>query len=133
MQTTIKGLGVDIAPITRITKLVARYEREILNLLFTASEINQCQAASNSHQYYAICFATKEAVGKALGTGIVGIAWNEIEANIIDNKLTIHLYGEASSQAKKRDIQKWLASWFHWDDHVLVHVLALGNGMTNDQ
>jgi holo-[acyl-carrier protein] synthase len=94
-------------------------------LLFTSKEIDRCQSASDPHQYYAVCFAAKEAVGKAFGTGLVDIGWNEIEANIIRDRLTIHLYGEARHQAKISDIREWLASWCHWDQHVLVHVLAL--------
>ncbi|MBE8987825.1 holo-ACP synthase [Nostoc sp. LEGE 12450] len=120
----IKGLGLDITPIHRIARLVDRYDSETLNLLFTANEIDHCQSANNYHQYYAICFATKEAVGKALSTGLVGIDWNEIEAEITLDNLIIHLYGKASHQAKKLKIQKWVANWCNWDQHVLVQVLA---------
>ncbi|PMB32042.1 ACP synthase [Fischerella thermalis CCMEE 5319] len=121
---SIKGLGIDIAAIDRITKLINYCDRNTLNLLFTPSEIDICQSASNSYQYYAVCFATKEAVGKALGTGLADIDWNEIEANITHDKLTINLHGKASIEAKRKGVQEWLASWCHWDKHVLVHVLA---------
>lgn len=89
----VKGISIDITPICRIAKLLDQCERETLNLLFTPGESDRCQAASNPHQSYAVCFATKEAVGKALGTGLAGIGWNEIEANITHGRLTIHLYG----------------------------------------
>jgi holo-[acyl-carrier protein] synthase len=129
----VKGIGIDITPIDRIARLIercdcpkgaARSDRETLNFLFTPGEIDRCQSASNPHQSYAVCFATKEAVGKALGTGLAGIGWNEIEANITHGNLTIHLHGEASIQAKRRGVREWLATWFYWDKHVLVHVLA---------
>ncbi len=129
----VKGIGIDITPIDRIARLIercdcpkgsAKGDRETLNFLFTPGEIEHCQSANNPHLSYAVCFATKEAVGKALGTGLAGIGWNEIEANIIHGKLTIHLHGEASSQAKRRGVREWLATWFHWDKHVLVHILA---------
>jgi holo-[acyl-carrier protein] synthase len=120
----IKGIGIDITPIHRIARLIERYDRETLNFLFTPGEIDRCQLASDPHQSYAVCFATKEAVGKALGTGLAGIGWNEIEANTTHGRLTIHLHGEASIQAKRRGVREWLATWFHWDKHVLVHVLA---------
>ncbi|NEP61387.1 MAG: 4'-phosphopantetheinyl transferase superfamily protein [Symploca sp. SIO2G7] len=121
----VKGLGIDIAPIPRIAKLVEPYDHETLNLLFTPGEISRCQSSSHPHCFFTVSFATKEAVGKALGTGLAGVCWNEIEANLIQDKLTINLYGDASIQAKKRDIQLWLATWCYWDEHVLVHVLAL--------
>ena len=120
----VKGIGIDIAPISRIAKLISRYDRETLSLLFTPNEINQCQSASHPDRHYAVCFSTKEAVGKALGTGLVDIGWNEVEANVTNNRLTISLFGEAHRQASELGVQEWLATWCHWDDYVLVHVLA---------
>lgn len=150
----VKGLGIDITSIERITQLVERYDRETLTFLFTAEEINRAQTANHPHLFYTVCFASKEAVGKAFGTGLVGIGWQEIEAIIPENcelreigkncndkvyldqvldgfkweqsghKLAIRLYGEASIRAKKWGFRKWLATWCHWDEHVLVQVLA---------
>jgi holo-[acyl-carrier protein] synthase len=120
----IKGIGIDITPIPRIAKLIDQRDRETLNVLFTSGEIDRCQTANNPHQFYAVCFATKEAVGKALGTGLAGIGWNEIEVSITHNRLTIHLHGEASIQASKLGVREWLATWSYWDKYVLVHVLA---------
>ncbi|HEY9670142.1 MAG TPA: holo-ACP synthase [Waterburya sp.] len=120
----VKGVGIDITPIPKIARLIDRCDRETLTSLFTPGEINRCQSASNPHQFYAVCFATKEAVGKALGTGLADIGWHEIEVNITHNQLTVHLHGEAKIQAKKRSVREWLATWCHWDNHVLVHILA---------
>lgn len=120
----IKRVGIDITPIHRIASLVDRYDFETLGLLFTPKEIELCQFANDTYQFYAICYAAKEAVGKALGTGLVGIGWNQIESNLAQGGLSISLHGEARIQAKALGIQKWLANWFHWDGHVLVHVLA---------
>lgn len=120
----VKGIGIDIAPIPKIARLIEQYDRETLSILFTLGEIDHCQSSSYPQRYFAICFATKEAVGKALGTGLAGIGWDEIEANFTQDRLTIHLHGEASIQAKQRGIKTWLATWCHWDEHVLVHVLA---------
>jgi holo-[acyl-carrier protein] synthase len=118
------GIGIDIIPIHTVARWIDQYDRETLNLLFTSGEIDRCQSTNNSYQAYALCFATKEAVGKALGTGLSGIDWNEIEVNITHDKLTVHLHGEASNQAKRRGVSGWLATWCQWDNHVLVHVLA---------
>ena len=123
-EPLIKGIGIDIAQISRIAALISRYDQETLNLLFTPNEIDQCQSASAPHKYYAVCFATKEAVGKALGTGLADIDWNEVEANVTDIRLTINLFGKARHQAFLRGVATWVATWCHWDDYVLVHVLA---------
>ena len=122
--TEIKGIGIDISPISRVATLVDRYDRETLSLLFTPNELDQCQGSPHPHRYYAICFSTKEAVGKALGTGLADIGWNEIEAQVWYAKLQINLHGSAQHQAAKCGISKWLATWCHWNDYVLVHVLA---------
>ncbi len=124
-STEVKGLGIDIVPIESIAKLVDPCDRQSLSLLFTPKEIDLCQSKSNFYQYYAVCFATKEAVGKALGTGLVGIDWNEIEANITSNKVIINLSGKAGDRAKKRGVQAWLANWCDWDKHILVQAIAL--------
>jgi holo-[acyl-carrier protein] synthase len=108
----------------RIGKLISQYDRETLSLLFTPKEIDQCQCASHPHRYYTVCFATKEAVGKALGTELINIGWNEIGANVTDTKVTIKVHGQASHQASRCGVQQWLATWWHWDAYVLVHVLA---------
>ena len=124
LTAEIKGIGIDIAPVSRVARLINRYDRETLSLLFTANEIDQCQEAAHPHRYYAVCFSTKEAVGKALGTGLVDIGWNEIECSVSHTQLTIKLHGEAQRRASKCGVKQWLATWCHWDDYVLVHVLA---------
>ncbi|HEY9651649.1 MAG TPA: 4'-phosphopantetheinyl transferase superfamily protein, partial [Coleofasciculaceae cyanobacterium] len=63
--TEVKRLGIDITPIPKIARLINRCDYETLTSLFTPGEIDRCQSASNPHQFYALCFATKEAVGKA--------------------------------------------------------------------
>lgn len=124
--SSIKGIGIDIAPVSRIATLVSRYDRETLSLLFTPNEIDQCQSAPDPNRYYAVCFSTKEAVGKALGTGLADIGWNEIECSVATTGLTIRLHGSAQRRASNCGVQEWLATWCHWDDYVLVHVLSKG-------
>lgn len=124
--TDIKGIGIDIAPISKIAKLVSPYDFDTLSLIFTPSEIEQCQSALFPTRYYAICFAAKEAVGKALGTGLADIDWNEIECTIFPSGLTIDLSGAAQQRALQDGIDQWITTWCYWDDYVMVHVLAQG-------
>ncbi|MBZ8179860.1 holo-ACP synthase [Oscillatoria salina] len=124
-KIAVKGIGIDITSIERISRLIERYDRQTLALLFAEKEINFCQLTSNPQQAYALCFAAKEAVAKALGTGLAEMDWNEIEVQIMPEKLTINLSGQATTQAEKRGIKNWLVTWFSWDNHVLVHVVAI--------
>ncbi|MEM7592485.1 MAG: 4'-phosphopantetheinyl transferase superfamily protein [Cyanobacteria bacterium P01_A01_bin.83] len=125
-SNTVKGLGIDLAYIPWMTKLVEGYDRETLKLLFTAKEIDRCQSSSYPHRDFTVCFATKEAVAKALGTGITpDIEWYEIEAHLIKDRLAIWLHGQAHVQAKRAKIHLWQATWWHWDEHILVQALAI--------
>ncbi len=118
------NIGIDLESISRIGRLTDRYDRDTLSLLFTPFELDQCQSVTCSDLYYALCFCVKEAVGKALGTGLADIDWNEIETTITSSRLTIQLYRSAQRQAIAQGIQHWLATWCCWDDYVLVHVLT---------
>ena len=72
-----------------------------------------------------MCFGIKEAVGKALGIGLVGIDWNDIETDLTQELPVICLHGQAKAQAKRLGIQKWLVDWWDWQDCVIVNVLAI--------
>lgn len=65
------GTGIDIVEVERIKTILAqkngpRFMQKILH----ASEISECQSYSNQAAYVAKRFAVKEAMAKALGTGI---------------------------------------------------------------
>ena len=59
------NVGIDIVEIKRI----ARQTRNprFLQRVFTAKEVAYCQARKNSAQHFAVRFAAKEAVWKAVG------------------------------------------------------------------
>ncbi len=60
------GLGLDIVEIDRIKKLAGR-NRKFLSRVFSADEIEYCDNKKKKWQHYAVRFAAKEAVWKALG------------------------------------------------------------------
>ncbi|MBI5631540.1 MAG: holo-ACP synthase [Elusimicrobia bacterium] len=65
-------MGVDIVEIERIRKLARRTPR-FLTRVFTREEISYCRAKKNPWQHFAVRFAAKEAVWKALGTDGVSL------------------------------------------------------------
>lgn len=76
----IKGLGVDIIEIDRVRSAVDRYGEKFLRKILTPREIKYCRnRRSFKFPEMAARFAAKEAYSKALGTGIMGIDWKEIE------------------------------------------------------
>jgi len=80
----IFGIGIDLIEIDRVKSAVNKYGRKFLLRIFTERELKYC---SNRKAYkfpeMAARFAAKEAYSKAIGTGIVGIKYREIE--VINN------------------------------------------------
>ena len=71
----IIGIGTDIITISRIARLMNRYGDVFLNRVFTPEE--RKSGASPAH--YAKRFAAKEALLKAIGTGLrSGMSWQDI-------------------------------------------------------
>jgi holo-[acyl-carrier protein] synthase len=81
----IKGLGVDIIEIDRVRSAVDRYGDRFLRKILTPREIKYCRnRKSFRFPEMAARFAAKEAYSKAIGTGITGIRWQEIE--VVNNE-----------------------------------------------
>ena len=119
----IKGIGIDVESVSRIGTLVARYDQDTLQLIFTSQEICRCQHATFVAQCFTLCFAAKEALGKALGVGLATIDWNEIETKVEVNNVSLNLQGKALRRARSLDASEWLISWSTWEDQVVVTVI----------
>ena len=72
--------GVDIIEIDRVKKSVDELE-SFRSRVFTEKEIAYCEGRNKAkYESYAARFAAKEAVLKALGTGLSdGVEWKHIE------------------------------------------------------
>ena len=66
----IVGIGVDIAETARVEKLHAKFGQRFAQRILTADELLEFDRRKRSSSYLATRFAAKEAVAKALGTGI---------------------------------------------------------------
>ena len=91
--------GVDLIAIDRIRDVLARHSERFLRRIYTPREIDYC---GGRVQELAVRFAAKEAVMKALGTGVRGLAWKEIE--ILANgrgKPVVHLHHAALARAHR--------------------------------
>lgn len=74
----IIGIGTDIIEIERIDSAIKR-NRNFLNKLFTKNEIILFESKAMRTEVIAGNFAAKEAISKALGTGIRGFSFKDIE------------------------------------------------------
>ena len=76
----ILGIGNDLVDSRRIEKTMNRFGMRFLNRVFTSQEQERISKQYNHAIGYAKLFAMKEAVLKALGTGLAGgIIWHDVE------------------------------------------------------
>lgn len=80
----IYGIGTDITEIRRIQKAITR-NKNFTNKLFTKDEMDLWEKKNFKLEFIAGRFAAKEAISKALGTGIRDFSFKDIE--IINNAL----------------------------------------------
>jgi len=72
----ILGIGTDIIEISRIKNAIARWGDNFLNHIFCEEEISYCKKYQNPAQHFAVRFAAKEAVYKAMDDESLG--WKDI-------------------------------------------------------
>ena len=96
-------IGIDIIEIDRIKFVLNKHPKRFLEKIFTDYEINYCKGRPAQ---LAARFASKEAGMKALGTGIRGVGWREIEVQRhASGKPYLILYGRAKKRAEKLNIK----------------------------
>lgn len=66
----IHGIGTDLVAVERMRDFWKRHGERALEKLLAPDERAACQASSDPGRFLAKRFAAKEALGKALGTGI---------------------------------------------------------------
>lgn len=120
----MKGIGTDIIEIERVELAIKRSGQEFLDRVFTPAEQSYC---GGKVQCLAGRFAAKEAVLKALGTGLRGLRWTNIE--ILPNyqgKPEVRLTGGALELAAGMDIAKIMVSISHDRGRAVAFAVAMG-------
>ncbi len=117
--------GIDLIENRRVERGIARFGERFLNRFFTSGERGDCE--DQPHRL-AARLAAKEAVAKALGTGIGVVSWREIEirCNNPQNRPTLALHGAAAAAASLMGLTQWDVSLTHTQDYAAAVVVALG-------
>lgn len=116
--------GVDLVQIQRIVALLDRYGERFTRRVFTPRELSAC---GQRVERLAARFAAKEAVSKALGTGIGRVSWQEIEiANDAAGRPRLELSGRAAELAMELDLHEWSISLSHTQEQAIAFVVAAG-------
>lgn len=116
--------GVDLIETTRIAESIERHGERFLSRVFTDYELSECHGRVSS---LAARFAAKEAVAKALGTGIGDVSWQEIEIRSDERKAPyLILSGEGERLAKQIGLRTWSLSLSHTEQHAIAFVVGMG-------
>ena len=97
-------IGTDIVNIKRLEKSLKKNGQTFKKRIFSEKEIKYCEKKKYPYSYFAKRFAAKEALSKALGTGIrKGINFkNIVISNDMLGKPTIELNGSTKEFLKKK-------------------------------
>ena len=124
----IRGVGLDLADIDRIARLLLRHPERARARLFTAGERAYCDRRAAPARHFAARFAAKEAAFKALsGSGAARhIHWQEIEVanSPLDGRPTLLLHGLAARRAAELGVVALHVTLTH-SDHVAAAVVVL--------
>ncbi len=115
--------GIDTIEISRVEDGIAHFGERFLNRFFTADERSDC---GNQTHRLAARIAAKEAVAKALGTGIGDVSWREIEVRSdARGRPVLHLYGAAARLSADLGLTQWDISLTHTQTDASAVVVAL--------
>ncbi len=122
----ILGTGVDIIEVSRIEQTLQRHADRFLARMFTPGEVAYCGAGEHRVRRLAARFAAKEAVLKALGTGLREVKWTDIEViNDPLGKPSIRLGGRLAEIAREQGVTKLHVSLSHCKEYALAQVVAV--------
>ncbi len=119
--------GVDIVSVPRIGELLSEHPERFLERCFGPEERAYCESQPRRRvEHYAARFAAKEAVMKALGTGLTqGIRWRDIEVTRSSAGAPgVRLSGRAAEIASGLDVREWLLSLSHTESLAMASVVA---------
>jgi holo-[acyl-carrier protein] synthase len=115
--------GIDSIEISRVEDGIARFGERFLNRFFTPGERSDCR---DQPYRLAARLAAKEAVAKALGTGIGKVGWRDIEIRGDDmGRPALVLRGEARQVSLVLGLSQWDVSLTHTHTTATAVVVAL--------
>ena len=122
----IVGIGNDLVDLDRFRRVLER-RAGLVEKLFTESEREYALRRTDPTERFAVRFAAKEAVLKAMGVGIGAVDWHDIEVRRDeDGQPSVALSGRASTLANQLGIEGWRLTLSHSAIVAQAVVVALG-------
>ncbi len=114
--------GVDMIEIARVERAMQRHGERFFRRFFTPAERAYC---ADRPERLAARIAAKEAVAKALGTGIGDVRWIELEIGADGRgRPTLCLHGDAARLAAELGLTAWDVSLSHTKTDAIAFVVA---------
>ncbi len=122
----IHKVGTDLVEVSRIENLL-RENEALQQSVFTQEELRYSRRKHYPFQHFAARFAAKEAVFKALGTGLSGdLDWCEVEVrNERSGKPILRLSGTTAIKANDLGVVDSFVSLSHTEQYAIALVLLV--------
>ena len=126
----IIGTGIDIINVERLERAVTRYGERFIRKVFTDAETAYSGNRVRRFEHLAARFAAKEAVLKALGTGVArGALLRDVEViNNAAGKPEVMLHGATRRLAEERGVARLHLSLSHTDRLAVAQAIAENAG-----
>lgn len=114
--------GIDMIENDRVARGIARFGDRFMQRFFTPGEVADCE--QQPHRL-AARIAAKEAVAKALGTGLGTVRWVDIEVRSGEaGRPVLHLHGAAADTAAELGLTEWDISLTHTAEYATAMCVA---------
>jgi holo-[acyl-carrier protein] synthase len=127
----VVGVGIDAVDVVRFRKVLGR-RPGLADRLFTDAERADAAMARDPAERLAARFAAKEAVMKALGSGIGSFALRDVEVvrapgtGATSGAPSLRLAAGAAELAHRRRVARWHVSLTHTSQMAVAMVVAEG-------
>lgn len=127
------SIGVDLVSVGRFGRLIREHPGAISEL-FTAAELAGCAGKRRRLEHLAVRFAAKEAVLKALGTGLAAhMQWTDIEVtNSAAGRPLVRLRGAVAAHAHMCGFPEVTVSLTHSAGLAIAQAAAVRRGHDGD-
>ncbi|GLY07028.1 MULTISPECIES: holo-ACP synthase [Actinoplanes] len=119
-------VGIDIVQVSRLRRLLTEHATADIDL-FTPAERDYCGAKRDRYPHLAARFAAKEAVLKALGSGLgPAMRWTDVEVvNAALGRPSVRLHGAVRALADARGCRVEI-TLSHTGDYAVAQAMLVG-------
>ena len=123
----IFGIGIDVVEVERVKSSMAEFGDRFAERVFTEAERAYCESQKRPAIHYAARFAAKEAVAKALGTGIgKDLSWLDMEIRRRESgEPEVFLSGDGEAFAKANKLTQIKISLTHAKHYAAANAVVL--------